>query len=55
MSHSLSVLLLFSFEIFELGDASSDVDELEHFGGDDIIDVGVVATVDGDNGETVVF
>ena len=46
----MTVSLLFSLELFDPGDAVSD-EELEHFGGDDIIDVGVVATVDGDSGE----
>ena len=41
---------LLSLRLLKHGDATSD-EELEHFGGEEIMDVGVVATVDGDRGE----
>ena len=48
------MLFLLSLILLKHGDATSD-EELEHFGGEEIMDVGVVATVDGDRGEIDLF
>ena len=48
------VSFLPSLWLLKPGDATSD-EELEHFGGEEIMDVGVVATVDGDKGEIDLF
>ena len=48
------VSFLPSLWLLKSGDATSD-EELEHFGGEEIMDVGVVATVDGDRGEIDLF
>ena len=45
---------LLSLRLLKHGDATSD-EELEHFGGEEIMDGGVVAMVDGDRPEIDLF